>query len=560
MDETIGVKGGHNDRLRSLRITKQQKKKLQEQEELKELRELEKEVKRKQKYTLIKALPIVIAGGIVRTMYETAYGKPIDKEEENSKWRIKEYDADITSKTKEEFEYEQEQKRRKIVTLPSGQKVVVYITVREDVKEEPKTLDKDTINPEKPTIGKVSPVQVTSPVLAPPVFVFPKKEEVQEEKQIFSDSLLEEIESDILFKDIDFNSLDEASKEKLSKLRSRRIIDYYEDKLKEIRYELRQTIYDYNVLVYDENGIVLSEDAEIILDKLTEIISKIEELKRRINIEDLDKYDDNYIYVLIEEYLSEFKDQRLVKEIKDSPLYIEIAKKLEELEEKRDAYSKKVEEKQERLEAKEEDFDELKKKYYSIDKINDELHEFQKAQERILSDLKERVANSVSEYERVEYEMRAMTAGTRRMMRLLAFQMFLPGPRFAKSVAASTAAYLYFLRNIYNPNLVEKRYKVIKVEDYSKDIENSIAAIDDASKLLGKTSTQIDKMMKEISEKYKDYIGVIPECDQILSSLKKIKEEVEEKEFEMKRLKKEQELVLERNNAKVLTRGEYPVN
>ena len=67
-------------------------------------------------------------------------------------------------------------------------------------------------------------------------------------------------------------------------------------------------------------------------------------------------------------------------------------------------------------------------------------------------------------------------------------------------------------------------------------------------------------MMKEKIEKYKDYIGVIPECDQILSSLKKIKEEVEEKEFEMKRLKKEQELVLERNNAKVLTRGEYPVN
>lgn len=560
MDETIGVKGGHNDRLRSLRITKQQKKKLQEHEEEIELRELEKEVKRKQRYTLIKSLPIVIAGGIVRTMYETAYGKPADKEEENSRWRIKEYDADITSKTKEEFEYEQEQKRRKIVTLPSGQKVVVYITVREDVKEEPKTLDKDTINPEKPTIGKSSPVQATTPVLETPVFVFPKKEEVPEEQPIFSDKLIEEIESDILFKDIDFNSLDEASKEKLAKLRSRRIIDYYEDKLKEIRYELRQTIYDYNVLVYDENGIVLSEDAEIILDKLTEIISKIEELKRRINIEDLDKYDDNYIYVLIEEYLNEFKDQRLVKEIKDSPLYIEISKKLEELEEKRDSYSKKVEEKQERLAAKEEDFEELKKKYYSIDKVNEELHEFQKAQERILSELKDRVANSVSEYERVEYEMRAMTAGTRRMMRLLAFQMFLPGPKFAKSVAASTAAYLYFLRNIYNPNLIEKRYRVIKVEDYSKDIENSIAAIDDASKLLGKTSTQIDKMMKEISEKYKDYIGVIPECDQILSSLKKIKEEVEEKEFEMKRLKKEQELVLERNNAKVLTRGEYPVN
>ena len=67
-------------------------------------------------------------------------------------------------------------------------------------------------------------------------------------------------------------------------------------------------------------------------------------------------------------------------------------------------------------------------------------------------------------------------------------------------------------------------------------------------------------MLKEITTKYGDYIGVVPECDRIISSLKRIKNDIEEKEEEMKRLRKEQEKVLENNNAKVLKKGTYPVN
>ncbi|MBR5370281.1 MAG: hypothetical protein IK137_03140 [Bacilli bacterium] len=66
MDETIGVKGGHNDRRRTLIISKKQKEKLKKYQEEKELKELEKEVKRKQKYTLIKTLPIVIVGQTIK--------------------------------------------------------------------------------------------------------------------------------------------------------------------------------------------------------------------------------------------------------------------------------------------------------------------------------------------------------------------------------------------------------------------------------------------------------------------------------------------------------------
>lgn len=53
MDETIGVKGGKNDRRRSLKIKESRKKRLQEETEDKEIKELEKKVRKKQIYTLV---------------------------------------------------------------------------------------------------------------------------------------------------------------------------------------------------------------------------------------------------------------------------------------------------------------------------------------------------------------------------------------------------------------------------------------------------------------------------------------------------------------------------
>ena len=119
---------------------------------------------------------------------------------------------------------------------------------------------------------------------------------------------------------------------------------------------------------------------------------------------------------------------------------------------------------------------------------------------------------------------------------------------------------MIFLNNIIRPEYSEKRYKVITVKDYSSEIKNSIEEIDNSIDLLGKTSSQIDIIIKEINTKYKDYIGVVKECDDILSNLKKMKSNISEKEFEMKKIKAAQEKELEKNNAKVLTKGKYPVN
>lgn len=580
MDETIGAKGGRRDRKRTIIISQNKKKKLIEDLEEKQLHELEKKVKKQQIYTLIKAFPIVLGGGVAKTIYDTSSGKrKMDKEEENSAWRIKEYDADITSKTQSEFEMEQ---RRKIITTSDGQKIVVYVSHdlpydnkssksndTDNKADNANDLNIDQNNDESNDIrdnrGNIEDRKLS--------FDGHKKNSnsdvVRKPKGIYTDNAIRDsnnidgnIQSynDYDYSDDEFSNLPSDIQNKIQQLKSRKIVDEYEKQLKDIRYDLRNIIYEYNVLVDEEDRAILSKEAEQILDRLSDIISRIEVLKSKIRIEDLDKYDDNYIYVLIEGYLREFRDGKIISEIKDSPLYVMISEKLDELDDKRGNLEKKVSAKKEMLDEKEESFEEMKKRYYSIDKLNRELLDFQNSQDKMLEEIRRKIDNATSETERVEYQFQGMNRMTRRMLRMLSFQLFLPGPRFARGMAASAAANLYFLNNIIRPRTTTKRYRVITVKDYSSDIENNIDRISDSINLLGKTSKQIDIMIAEINDKYKDYFGVIKECDEMIMNLYKMKSELEEKEYEMERLKKQQELELERNNAKVKTIGEYPVN
>ena len=70
MDETIGVKGGRNDRLRQMRITKKQKEKLKREQEDEETKDLEKQVRRLQLLTFLGVVPVVTLGKAVETFTE----------------------------------------------------------------------------------------------------------------------------------------------------------------------------------------------------------------------------------------------------------------------------------------------------------------------------------------------------------------------------------------------------------------------------------------------------------------------------------------------------------
>ena len=544
MNETIGVKGGYQDFRRSLIITKKNKEKLeayQAEKNKKELLELEKRVKLQQKITLIKVLPMVVIGQIYEKLTENneehkklvleAAIKQLEQENMFSEKDLEEIISALKSNTVHLLD---DGLLGKLGVIPEGYKRVSEIDITD-------FMDKSIKEKQPPESENKVSKNTTEAILK--VIEISKNQEATNETIV--SARREKIQPGITAMD----SIDE----RLDKLKNHKIVDAYEHKLKEVRKELRELIFEYNLIADASDNIYRSKEATELIDRLNEIIKKLEELKNAIVVPDVDKYDDNYLYTLIQEYLAEFDNKNFVDEIKDSSLYIMISSKLAELDTKKDRLQEKLESKKEKLELNEEHLEELKERYFNFERFNNDLLNFQASQDRILDEIREKMSKATTITERVEAQIVGMTRQNRRLLGMLAASMALPGARSARGIATLIATNLYFMRNIMRPNTVTRRYKVVNTIDYQKDIESSISQLDDVSGLLKKTSKQIDNTIEEVEKNFAQYINVIPECKELLANLERIKDQIKEKEYELQRIKEEQQVNLSKNDAKVKT-------
>ena len=338
---------------------------------------------------------------------------------------------------------------------------------------------------------------------------------------------------------------------KIDNLKNREIITRYETKLKEIRLELKNIIYEYNIIVSETEEIYELKIAEELLDKLNIIIKKIEELKNMINIPNMEDFDQNYIYNLITEYLSEFEKNNIVEEIKDSELYIYLSSKLQELEDKTSLISEKLEDKKEDISLYEEQMNVLKEKYNTFDNFNNMLIRFQAEQNSIAKDLEEKLKNAVSIEEKTEVKIRILTEQTHIVRDLIVPQLLIPGVKSSIRTAVAAASLTHIIRNYIRPRTEISHYKVVNVVNYEKDITNSIDDIKKGLRLLKNSKKQLMKLLVEFKEDFKEYFGKVKECDKLLNNLEEILDALREKEDELNIMKENQENMLENNNNKV---------
>lgn len=537
MNETIGVKGGKNDRRRTLLITKKMKERLeayhQEQKE-KEFKELEKKVKLQQKLVAVAAVPIAAFGQV----YLTLTHDNLKKKELALKEAIELLEKENLFSEKDTEEIIRALKEGNVFGL--DEELLGKLGLSFETKKQVSEIDATEFNDQDKKEKQEISLETKAAVLNVIEITLEEKEQKLHKEQATPE---EELKAGITAVD----TIDQ----KLDKLKNHKIVDEYEHKLKEVRKDLRQLVFEYNVVSEASDELYDSKEADELLDRLNEIIKKIEELKRKIDIPDIDKYDDNYLYTLVSDYIEEFKNKNFVSEIKDSALYIMISEKLDELDSKKDNLQNKIETKKSSLELDEMRIEEIREKYYSFDKVNKEITKFQQEQDKVLEEIKDKMAKATTIQERVETQVQGMNRQSRRLMAIMAASMMLPGARSAKGLTTLTASYLYFMRNIMRPNVRTRTLRTIRVEDYHKEIERSIADLENVKDLLSKTSRQIDSTIREFETEFKDYLNEFPECRELLSNLEKIKDEILEKEYELVRIKEEQEKNLEKNNAKV---------
>lgn len=558
MNETIGEKGGRRDRKRTIIITSENKKKLKEYYKKKKklkLEKLEREVKNLQLASFLVAVPISIAGNIYDAMFHV-----IDetKEEEKEKGLQKE----LRDKAKG-LQVEELHQTEKLELSETSTYIEDYQTNDRKFTDYgyPKTIegkmivslaDNKKLNSVKTNIEITLPPQIakTQVSLTENNKLGKKEDILNQTNQESKIEVLEEKQDTIPMPAAGMSFIENTV---FQKAQDKTLVVKYEEKFKNIREELKELIYEYNVLDQETNDIYTSKEAENILHQLNMVIKKLEELKGKIKVEVADLENENYLIELVDGYIESFKNKKIVDEVKDSALYIMLADKVEELTTKTGSLNTKLEDKKEELELDEEKIETLKDAYYNYDNFNNQLISFQYEQDFMLKELEQRVQESTSITEQVEYRIQLMTKQSKRLLKMLALPMMIPGGRSAKAMATATAAYMYFMKNLMNPRLQQKKYRIISVTDYSREIENNISKVSDAINLIGKTSDKLEEMITKLEKDFKDYIDEIPECKELLSNLNKLLSELKQKEEELVKTKSKQENLLEKNNQKVKT-------
>lgn len=562
MNETIGKKGGANDHRRALRIKLIQKEKLQEHQEKKEIRDLEAKLRKQKRYILIRSLPIIVAGGVIRSFYTTlAYKKERENEEDNFVILPDE------AKEDEVEEFTIPKKKKDIVVVIAERPAAVELSTSKAKKKKRKRLPKKKEHKEEPIVKEESDTSIKED--------YPKlevKEEIESGRvgvvtgeEVKTPPPIIPIQSTIssvvppVIPVLPINQSEigtpSPAVEMLEPFKSEEIINHYEKRFKDIRYELRKILFEYYVIEKEEGKVSNSMQADVLLERLNVVIRKLEELKEQLS--KMNQMNDMEIYQFINNCLIDFQEEDT--EVKDSPFYLSIAEKVDEIDQKKERLKKKVEEKKKVFVTQEQNFDQMKKKYEKFEEFQQILSDLQETQKELLKEIQEKVENAVNVEKKVEIKLKYLNDQSSRILRILSLSMMIPGFYSAKGFTLATFAYLNFMHQLLHPQLEKTEYEVIQVEDYTDMIEDSIHSIESVQKDISGVRDQLEKTIKEVEEQFQDYAGIFPDFRQFLFNLNKIKSNLEEKEYEMEKIKSENGKELEKNKAKILERVEKPL-
>lgn len=235
MNETIGVKGGRNDRRRSLLITKKVKEKLEEyhqEQKQKELKELEKKVSLQQKITLLITVPIATLGQV----YETLTNDTEKKKELALKEAIELLEKENIFSEKDTKEIINALKEGRIFSL--DEELLGKLGLSFETKKQVSEIDLTDFNTPKEEIKEEASIETKTAVLKVVEITLEEKQEKLNDEDTKVEALFPEekdLETSVETSIKAGITLTDTLEEKLDKLKNHKIIDEYENKLKEAK-------------------------------------------------------------------------------------------------------------------------------------------------------------------------------------------------------------------------------------------------------------------------------------------------------------------------------------
>ena len=569
-DESRGQKGGINDRRRVMKL---RKKEIERLKELNEEESLKKELKERETKELLSIIPIVI----IKILIDNTRSKKIVNIDRKKDIKEKEKKEETITQLEEKSEEKQEESKKELSEQlkPETNEGFVKVDRIEEEKNESPIIE-NIILPgilllqDKPKIIKVNKVkdidekELKEDTSKKESKQLEEQEEIKSDDKEKSEEAKEEVKEETRQekkeekseKKEESQSSEEKQTEidkKLERLQSNKIVEKYANKLMAIRHDLRNIIFEYNMIVDRNNKLQTKEEAEKLLDSLNKLIKKIDELKKKLDIPDSDKYDETYLYAIAEEYMKEFSNNKPIKEIKSSPLYISISEKVKELDKAKNKLKKTIDDNKKNLGIKEAQVEKLKSNYDKMSDFDKKMDSFTTQAEKELKDVEDKVKNSVDIKREMEYRVVEANRMSRLLVGLMAVEAMLPTNRSTKRAALIATAGAYVLNRLLNRRRVQVRENVkVTVKDYSERIEKDLDKIEDVQKYLSKNCKELDKIISLLENDYKKVVSANSEYKELLINLKIIKSNLQEKEYDLKRINDDTKKSLDENNHKVM--------
>lgn len=316
---------------------------------------------------------------------------------------------------------------------------------------------------------------------------------------------------------------------KIENLKTKRMIEEYEDALKELRRKLRLSYYEEEIL--EEAKYLENKPSKENLDKINKLIDKLEEYKHVIKTESIENTD--YIETLISE-------ENVIKENNDNSIFSEIKLKVEKLNNIEKNISNKNNQKKILKDIDEEKIDILKEEKENLKNYNNELLKFQNDQDKILTKVQKEIQKDINNSTKERIQLNGINISSNLTMHKIRRQMRVPGIRSGRKIHSFVFVYLYYFTMLSTTRPIKKKYKNIKNDLFNKRIESDINEINNILEDIKKANIKLVKNIEDFKNKYEKYKDSL-EYKKVLMNFEEMKKSLEEKEYEIRKLREEQE-------------------
>jgi len=342
----------------------------------------------------------------------------------------------------------------------------------------------------------------------------------------------------------------------------KQIIKVIEEDIDEKKFQLKKIDSEIHTIQKQIDTIDNPDEIDEIEKEIERLMEILEQIKRQIvSLEKTFDFKfpveepDNYLIYLVEEYKTYRKEEKkFYKKLQDKKEYISLIDTLIDVQEKHEDIVEKMHDKKDQLDLHEEQIEKLTDEVLNIEDINKKVTEMLEKHKNLLEQIEHKVNETVNITERVEIITKSVDHTMFELFMLMAVLKHNLSIKNNAIAAITAALALDAIIKMTTPIKKEVVVKEYNIKDYENMIKSCITDTDFLSQMINNNLNQISNIRDTFEKDYSSY-SYLPSYQDAIQKLYNLEEDMKERKKDVTRIKKNIELQLEKNNAKVKKYG-----